>query len=97
MKIFEEFINEKSDYQVYHNMYSSTIDAIETYANSLGYDLDQEEYNSAYIDAFFKPNEGETKKDTLSLYKDNKKQKKYLHIQIYGRPNKKYEINMYIN
>ena len=97
MKLFEEFINEKSDYQVYHNSYSSAIDAVETYTNSNGYDLDKDEYSKAYIDAFFKPKEGETKKDTLSLYKDGKEQKKAVHIQIYGRPNKKYELNMYIN
>lgn len=100
MKIlnFNEFLNEsKNDYVVYHNKYSSTINEIEKYANSLGYTLDQEEYSNAYIDAFFKPKEGKTKKDSLDLYKNGKKIKKNLHIQIYGRSGGKFELNMYIN
>ena len=95
---FNEFLNEsKSDFQVYHNQYSSVIDEVEKYANKMGYDLDTEEYGNAYIDAFFKPNEGQTKKDTLALYKNGKEQKKAIHVQIYGMNDKKYELNMYIN
>ena len=82
---------------VYHNTYSSAINAIEDYANSKGFELDQEEYGSAYVDAFFKPKEGSTKKDTLTLFKNGKEQRNALHIQIYGRQNKKFELNMYIN
>ena len=52
---FNEFLNEsKSDFQVYHRQYSTAIDEIEKYANSMGYELDQEEYGNAYVDAFFK-------------------------------------------
>lgn len=95
--LFEHFVTEKkSDYPVYHNMYSSAIDAVESYANQMGFDLDSEEYASAYIDAFFKPNDGKTKKDTLTLFKDGKEQKKALHVQIYGMGDK-FELNMYIN
>ena len=86
-----------NDYQVYHNQYSSAIDEVEKYAKLRGYDLDQEEYGSAYDNAFFKPKEGSTKRDTLALYKNGKEQKKALHIQIYGRGGNKYELNMYIN
>jgi len=94
----DQFLNEsKSDFQVYHNQYSSAIDEVEKYANKMGYDLDKEEYGNAYIDAFFKPNDGQTKKDTLALYKNGKEQKKAIHVQIYGMGNKKYELNMYIN
>ena len=93
----DQFLNEsKSDFQVYHNQYSSTIDEVEKYANKMGYDLDAEEYGNAYVDGFFKPNDGQTKKDTLTLYKNGKEQKKALHVQIYGMGNK-FEINMYIN
>jgi len=93
----EQYLNEaKSDFQVYHATYSSAIDAVESYAKSLGYELDQEEYGNAYIDGFFKPNDGETKKDTLSLYKNGREQKKALHVQIYGMGNK-FELNMYVN
>lgn len=97
MKNFETFINESKEYPVYHNTYSSVIDSIESYINSLGYDLDQEEYSNAYVDAFFKPKGGKSKKDTLTLYKNGKKQKKAAHIQIYNRGNDKFELNIYIN
>lgn len=92
----EQFLNEaKQDFQVYHNQYSSAIDEVEKYANSMGYELDQEEYSNAYVDAYFKPNDGQTKKDDLTLYKKGKEQKKALHVQIYGMGNK-FELNMYI-
>ena len=93
----DQFLNEsKSDFQVYHNQYSSAIDEVEKYANKMGYDLDTEEYGNAYVDGFFKPNDGQTKKDTLTLYKNGKEQKKAIHVQIYGMGDK-FEINMYIN
>lgn len=97
VKVDESLINEKSEYPVYHNLYSSAINAVEIYANSQGYQLDAEEYGNTYVDAFFKPNEGKTKKDTLSLYKNGKEQKKALHVQIYNRGADKFELNMYIN
>jgi len=97
VQLFESFVNEKSDFPVYHNLYSSAINAVEAYANSKGYQLDAEEYGNAYVDAFFKPNEGRTKKDTLTLYKNGKEQKKALHVQIYNRGADKFELNMYIN
>lgn len=94
----EQFLNEaKSSFQVYHNQYSTAIDEVEKYANTMGYELDQEEYGNAYVDGFFKPKEGQTKKDTLTLYKNGKEQRKAIHVQIYGRGNGKYELNMYIN
>ena len=97
IKLFEQFVNEKSDFPVYHNLYSSAINAVEAYANAECYQLDNEEYGNAYVDGFFKPNDGKTKKDTLTLYKNTKEQKKALHVQIYNRGNDKFELNMYIN
>ena len=94
---FSTFLLEKEDFAVYHNTYSAAINAIEKYANEKGYELDQEEYGNSYVDAFFKPKEGSTKKDSLKIFKNGKEQKKMLHVQIYGRQNKKFELNMYIN
>lgn len=97
VKLFESHVNEKSDFIVYHDSYGSAIDAVEDFANRYGYELDQEEYGNAYVDAFFKPKKGDTKKDTLTLYKNGKEQRRALHVQIYRRSNDKYELNMYIN
>lgn len=97
MKKFKEYLNEsKYDFQVYHNMYSSVINEIEKYAKSLGYELDQDEYSNAYIDAFFKPKPGKTQKNSLTILKNGKESKKSLHVQIYNTGNK-FELNMYIN
>lgn len=97
MKDFQTFVNESQDHPVYHNSYSSAINAVEQYATQLGYELDQAEYSNAYIDAFFKPKPGKTKKDTLTLYKKGKEQRKALHVQIYGMGNDRFELNMYVN
>lgn len=82
---------------VYHNQYSTAINEGEKYAKARGYELDQQEYSNAYLDAFFKPEEGKTKKDSFKLFKNDKEQRKQLHVQIYNRGMKKFELNMYIN
>ena len=43
VKLFEQFINEKSDYPVYHNTYSSAIDAALEYAKSKGYEINDDD------------------------------------------------------
>ena len=86
-----------SDYQVYHKQYSSAIDEVKKYANKLGYSIDEDGLAFAYVDGFFKPKEGETKKDSIELFKDDKKMKKQLHVQIYNRGKAGYELNMYVN
>ena len=63
-------------FPVYHETYGSAINAIDDYAKSRGFELDQEEYGATYLDAFFKPKPGETKSDSLTLYKDGKPQRK---------------------
>ncbi len=91
-------INEGSEpFEVYHKSYGSSIDAIGDYVNSVGFELDTEEYRTTYLDAFFKPKPGETKRDSLTLYKDGKEQRKMLHVQIYNMGTGTFELNMYIN
>ena len=100
IKVNNNKINESnnSDYQVYHKQYSSAIDEVKKYANKLGYSIDEDGLAFAYVDGFFKPKEGETKKDSIELFKDDKRMKKQLHVQIYNRSNDEgFELNMYIN
>lgn len=82
---------------VYHKSYSSAINAVEQYAKHKGFELDQDEYSNAYIDGFFKPSEGQVKRDSLTLYKGGKIQKKMLHVQIYRMNPTTFEFNAYIN
>jgi hypothetical protein len=93
VKLYEQFVNESEDF---YKSYGEAIDAVQAYAQSKGYDLDQEEYGFAYTDASDKPKNGETKEEHITLYKNGKEQKKALHVSMYGR-NGGFEVTMYIN
>lgn len=98
MKSLSTRILEKnSEPSVYHKTYGSAINAVEAYAKFKGYELDQNEYSNAYIDGFFKPSNGQTKRDSLNLFKNGKPQKKMLHVQIYRMSPDTFEFNAYIN
>lgn len=93
----EQFLNEaKSDFQVYHNTYSSAVDAALEYAKSRGYEVVEDDVWNEISVGPKKPSDGKTNKATIGLTKDGKPQRKALQIQIYGMGNK-YELNAYIN
>lgn len=92
---YKKHINES--FKVYHRLYSSAIDEITKYIDTVGYTYKEDDITNAYIDGFFKPKEGETKKDSIPLYKNGKEQKKMLHVQIYNMGKSGFELNMYIN
>ena len=81
--------------QVYHNTFSSAVQTAGEYAKSKGYELNDDEWFNTISTGPRKPQEGETNRYTLSLYKDGKEQRKALHIQVYGMKNK-FELNTYI-
>jgi hypothetical protein len=81
--------------QVYHNTFSSAVQTAGEYAKSKGYELNDDEWFNTIATGPKKPQEGETNRYTLTLYKDGKEQRKALHIQVYGMKNK-YELNTYI-
>lgn len=96
IKLFEQFVvNEKSDYEVYHNTYSSAVDAALEYARSKGYEVNDDDVWNQISVGPKKPSEGVTNKASISLMKDGKPQRKMLHIQIYGMKTR-YELNAYI-
>lgn len=95
VKLYENFVNEAKDYQVYHNSYTSAIDTALEYAEKGGYTYDKEETFTKIGLGDRKPQEGVTNKFTITLFKDGKEQKKALQIQIYGMKNR-YELNTYI-
>ena len=93
-----ESVNEskKDNDDIYHKTYTSAINAGLEYAEKKGYTYDQDEVASEIGMGPKKPKEGDTNRFTISLKKDDKEQKKALHIQIYGIK-EKYELNCYIN
>lgn len=93
VKLYEQFVNESDDF---YKSYGEAINAVQAYAQSKGYELDQEEYGFAYTDASDKPKNGETKEEHITLYKNGREQKKALHVSMYGR-NGGFEVTMYIN
>lgn len=80
----------------FYKTYSSAIDSVKDSAEEAGYELDMDEYGNAYTDAFDKPKEGQTKENSITLYKNGKKQRKAIHVSIYGRKNG-FEVTTYIN
>jgi hypothetical protein len=86
----------KYETKVYHDTYGSAIDEIDKDAKSRGYEVNQDDLNFAFGDAFFKPKNGETRRKSVGLTKDGKVQKKEMHVQIYNTGNK-FEYNAYVN
>jgi broad specificity phosphatase PhoE len=86
----------KSDFQVYHNTYTSAINTAREYAEKQGYEINDEDAFKKIGMGPRKPVDGKTNKFSIELSKDDKPQKKHLHIQVYGMGNK-YELNCYIN
>ena len=92
MKTYETFLKEnKSDYEIYHDSYTSTIVEVERYVKNNRYTLDPEEMADKVGLGPKKPSKGKTNRLTISLYKnkkdlaDGKKQKKAVHFQVYNR------------
>jgi hypothetical protein len=92
-----ESINEsrKND-EVYHRTYTSAINTALEYAERKGFTYDRDEVAREIGMGPRKPKEGDTNRFTISLKKDDKEQKKSLHIQVYGMK-ETYELNCYIN
>jgi hypothetical protein len=100
-KELQESMNEKlklkSDYPTYHHTFGSALDAISNYAESGGYKIDQQEFFTAFGDAFFKPRKGKTLSKSVELQDKNGNVVGVLHSSIYNRgvDGNTYELTMY--
>lgn len=83
-------------YQVSHNTYSECVKEMERIVSVAGFELDADEQFSTVGINSKRPKIGETTRFSLSLAKSGKKVKKAVHVQVYGLPNGKYELNCYI-
>jgi hypothetical protein len=101
MKSYKEILEKKSDYQIYHNTYTAAMQEVEKFVKKNGFTLDDESdpenIGAQQFDKVGmgprKPTKGKTNKFTFDLYKNNKKTKKYLQVQVYG--DERFELNMY--
>lgn len=89
-------LNEGSGYTVYHNSYTSAIDAAISFAEKKGYTVSEDDVWQYISTGPKKPSEGKTNSFTVGLMKNGKEDRKKLHLQIYGMGGGKYELNMYI-
>lgn len=87
-------VNE-AKFEVYHNSYTSAISAAREYAEKQGYTINDDDSFTKIGMGPRKPSEGKTNKFSIELSKDDKVQRKQLHIQVYGMKTK-YELNCYI-
>ena len=85
----------KSDYETYHNSYTSAINAAKEYAEKQGYEINDDDSFTKIGMGPRKPSEGKTNRFSIELSKDGKVSRKQLHIQVYGMKNQ-YELNAYI-
>ena len=92
-----ESVNEsKRNDDVYHKTYTSAINTALEFAEKRGFTYDKEEVAREIGMGPRKPKDGDTNRFTISLKKDDKEQRKSLHIQVYGMK-ETYELNCYIN
>lgn len=95
----KNLLNEGNDYTVYHNTYSSAVQAAEKWAENRGYTIDEDDWSTKIAFGPKKPSKGKTNRATIGLFKNGKEQRKALHIQVYNRgvSGNTYELNAYIN
>jgi len=96
----EKYVNEKKgDYELYHNTYTSAVNAALELAKKQGFETNDEETFDLIGRGPKKPAEGKTNSLHIPLYKGEKKQRKVLHFQVYNRgtDKKPYELNAYIS
>jgi len=95
IKAFSESKVNEAKYEVYHNSYTSAIQAAREYAEKQGYTINDDDSFTKIGLGPRKPSEGKTNRFSIELSKDGKVQKKMLQIQVYGMRTK-YELNCYI-
>jgi uncharacterized small protein (DUF1192 family) len=95
IKAFSESKINEAKFEVYHNSYTSAINAAREYAEKQGYTINDDDSFTKIGMGPRKPSEGKTNKFSIELSKDDKVQRKQLHIQVYGMRTK-YELNCYI-
>jgi hypothetical protein len=96
VKLVEQTLTEKSEYELYHNDYSSAVQEALRLAQSKGYTVDEDDYFNKVASGPRKPDKGNTNSFSVILTKDGKEVREQLHMQIYNMGNK-YELNVYIS
>lgn len=100
IKTQDEFLNETKSHEIYFNSFSEAVQFAKEQVKKKGYDIDEDDWAREITFGRGRPKNGETTKATISLLKNDKPQRKSLHIQVYdmGRQSgRNYELNWYIS
>jgi hypothetical protein len=94
-----EAVNNPSDYQLYHDSYSSAVQTALEVAKEKGYEVSDEEAFQQIGTGPAKPSSGKTNSLHLQLTKNGKPVKEMLHVQVYNRGTNTnpFELNMYVS
>ena len=87
----------KPPFEVYHKTFSASMREMEKFADKKKFEIDQTDYDNKVTHGPGKPSVGKTVKFTLGLIKDDKEQKKKIHVQVFGMDSGSFELNMYIS
>ena len=87
----------KSDYLIYHRLYSDAVGEAIGLANRNGYDVDGDDLFHRVTTGPRKPSEGKTNSFKLALTKNGKETRRMLVFQIYGLQRGMYELTAYIS
>lgn len=95
----KKLLETKEPYNVYHDTYSSAVQAAEKYAQNRGYEIDEDDWARQIAFGPKRPSAGKTNRASVNLIKNGKIHKKALHVQVYNRgtSGNTYELNAYIN
>jgi hypothetical protein len=94
------YLNEgKNDYTLYHDSYTSAVQAALDLAKKQGYETNDDETFQLIGSGPRKPQGGKTNSLHIPLYKNGRPQRKMLHFQVYNRETSRntYELNAYIS
>lgn len=85
-----------SDYEIYHDTYSSAISEVKKAVKKKGFELDEDDVFHNITTGPRKPSKGKSLRFTLLLYKNGEPAKKSLHFQIENLGSS-YELNLYFD
>jgi len=98
MKTFKDFLIEKTNYEIYHDTYSSAVHTALDYAKKLGFDFSEDDVFHIISVNTKKPSPDQTTRFSLPLSKNDKPSKKNLQVQVYNRntDKKSFELTVYV-
>lgn len=85
---------------IYFDTFSEAVQTARKRVEDIGYVIDEDDWFHEVTTGPGKPKEDQTTRMTIGLFKNNKPQRKALHIIVYNRGNNiknNYELTTYVN